>query len=41
MKTLTGKWNYPTTVFFGPGTIAKIRSHNQITPINQRLLVYM
>ena len=25
----------------GPGTIAKIRSHNQITPINQRLLVYM
>lgn len=25
----------------GPGTIAKIRSHNQTTPINQRLLVYM
>jgi response regulator RpfG family c-di-GMP phosphodiesterase len=25
----------------GPATIAKIRSHNQITPINQRLLVYM
>jgi response regulator RpfG family c-di-GMP phosphodiesterase len=24
-----------------PGTIAKIRSHNQVTPINQRLLVYM
>jgi response regulator RpfG family c-di-GMP phosphodiesterase len=24
----------------GPATIAKIRSHNQITPINQRLLVY-
>jgi hypothetical protein len=25
----------------GPGTIAKIRTHNQSTPINQRLLVYM
>lgn len=25
----------------GPGTIAKIRSHNQVTPINQRLLVYL
>jgi response regulator RpfG family c-di-GMP phosphodiesterase len=25
----------------GPSTIAKIRSHDQITPINQRLLVYM
>ncbi len=25
----------------GPATIAKIRSHNQITPINQRLLVYL
>jgi len=25
----------------GSATIAKIRSHNQITPINQRLLVYM
>lgn len=25
----------------GLGTIAKIRSHNQTTPINQRLLVYM
>ncbi len=24
----------------GPATIAKIRNHNQITPINQRLLVY-
>jgi len=24
----------------GPGTIAKIRDHNQITPISQRLLVY-
>ncbi|HVU15751.1 MAG TPA: HD domain-containing phosphohydrolase [Candidatus Didemnitutus sp.] len=24
----------------GPSTIAKIRSHNQVTPINQRLLVY-
>lgn len=24
----------------GPGTIAKIQSHNQVTPINQRLLVY-
>jgi response regulator RpfG family c-di-GMP phosphodiesterase len=24
-----------------PGTIAKIRSHNQIAPINQRLLVYL
>lgn len=24
-----------------PGTIAKIRSHNQVTPINQRLLVYL
>jgi len=24
----------------GPATIAKIRSHNQITPISQRLLVY-
>ncbi len=24
----------------GPATIAKIRSHNQVTPINQRLLVY-
>jgi response regulator RpfG family c-di-GMP phosphodiesterase len=23
-----------------PGTISKIRSHNQVTPINQRLLVY-
>ncbi len=23
-----------------PGTIAKIRNHNQVTPINQRLLVY-
>jgi alcohol dehydrogenase class IV len=23
-KTLTGKWNYPTTVFFGPGTIQKL-----------------
>ncbi len=25
----------------GPATIAKIRSHNQITPIQQRLLVYL
>jgi response regulator RpfG family c-di-GMP phosphodiesterase len=25
----------------GPSTIAKIRSHDQITPINQRLLVYL
>ncbi|MDI1247685.1 MAG: response regulator [Lacunisphaera sp.] len=25
----------------GPGTIAKIRTHNQSTPISQRLLVYM
>jgi len=25
----------------GPATIAKIRDHNQITPINQRLLVYL
>jgi response regulator RpfG family c-di-GMP phosphodiesterase len=25
----------------GPATIAKIRSHNQVTPINQRLLVYL
>lgn len=25
----------------GPATIAKIRSHDQITPINQRLLVYL
>jgi alcohol dehydrogenase class IV len=24
MKTITGKWNYPTTVFFGPGTIQKL-----------------
>lgn len=24
-----------------PGTIAKIRSHNQVTPINQRLLVHI
>jgi hypothetical protein len=24
-----------------PATIAKIRSHNQITPIQQRLLVYL
>lgn len=24
-----------------PGTIAKIRSHNQVTPISQRLLVYI
>ena len=24
-----------------PGMIAKIRSHNQVTPISQRLLVYM
>jgi response regulator RpfG family c-di-GMP phosphodiesterase len=24
-----------------PGTIAKIRSHNQVTPISQRLLVYL
>ena len=24
----------------GPGVIAKIRSHNEVTPINQRLLVY-
>ncbi|HET7537221.1 MAG TPA: HD domain-containing phosphohydrolase [Candidatus Didemnitutus sp.] len=24
----------------GPATIAKIRSHNQVTPINQRLLVF-
>jgi hypothetical protein len=24
----------------GPGTIAKIRDHNQIAPISQRLLVY-
>lgn len=24
----------------GPGTILKIRSHNQVTPISQRLLVY-
>lgn len=24
----------------GPGIIAKIRSHNEVTPINQRLLVY-
>ena len=24
-----------------PGTIAKIRSHNQVTPISQRLLVRM
>ena len=23
-----------------PGTINKIRSHNQVTPISQRLLVY-
>ena len=23
-KTITGKWNYPTTVFFGPGTIQKL-----------------
>jgi hypothetical protein len=23
-----------------PGTITKIRSHNQVTPISQRLLVY-
>ena len=23
-----------------PGTISKIRSHNQVAPINQRLLVY-
>ena len=23
-----------------PATIAKIRNHNQVTPINQRLLVY-
>ena len=23
-----------------PGTIAKIRNHNQVTPISQRLLVY-
>ena len=23
-----------------PGTIVKIRSHNQVTPISQRLLVY-
>lgn len=25
----------------GPATIAKIRSHNQVTPINQRLLVFL
>ena len=25
----------------GPATIAKIRSHNQVTPIQQRLLVYL
>jgi response regulator RpfG family c-di-GMP phosphodiesterase len=25
----------------GPATIAKIRDHNQVTPINQRLLVYL
>ena len=24
----------------GPATIAKIRNHNQIAPISQRLLVY-
>jgi hypothetical protein len=24
-----------------PSTIAKIRSHNQVTPISQRLLVYL
>jgi len=24
----------------GPTVIAKIRSHNEVTPINQRLLVY-
>jgi hypothetical protein len=24
----------------GPAMIAKIRSHNDVTPINQRLLVY-
>jgi hypothetical protein len=24
----------------GPATIAKIRSHNQIAPISQRMLVY-
>ncbi len=24
MKTLTGKWNYPTTVFFGSGMIEKL-----------------
>jgi hypothetical protein len=24
-----------------PGTISKIRSHNQVTPISQRLLVYL
>jgi alcohol dehydrogenase class IV len=23
-KNITGKWNYPTTVFFGPGTIQKL-----------------
>jgi len=23
-KTITGKWNYPTTVFFGPGAIQKL-----------------
>lgn len=23
-KTISGKWNYPTTVFFGPGTIQKL-----------------
>lgn len=23
-QNLTGKWNYPTTVFFGPGTIQKL-----------------
>jgi hypothetical protein len=24
----------------GPGVIAKIRNHNEVTPISQRLLVY-
>ena len=24
MTTLTGKWNYPTTVFFGPGRIKEL-----------------
>ena len=39
MNTLNGKWNYPTTVFFGAGIAADIAQHCGDLGIQQPLLV--